>query len=163
MGASVKCNALILGLGGVGRPIARELSLEVPAGQLIVASRHPPDSKFLEAIRAEWIPWHNKFQAISSANLIINCTSIGAGNTRDCSPLSYDELASTSPDTKVFDVVYDPSPSKLLEIAVGLGLEILDGRSMNLFQAELAFAKCFPQQDLSITNNAMSAAFARIR
>ena len=154
--------AVLLGLGGVGRPIARELSLELGPGHLIVASRRPADRKFVASIAAEWVPWDNRLQAISGANLIVNCTSVGAGNTRDRSPLSCEEVGSAPSDARLFDVIYDPSPSKLLEIAAKRGLETLDGKSMNLFQAELAFAKCFSRKDLSITNKAMSAAFANL-
>jgi shikimate dehydrogenase len=155
--------SMVMGLGGVGKPVARELALELGVGNLIVTSRRLEDRKFADNIGAVWVPWEDKQEGLGRVNLIVNCTSLGAGNKRNCCPLSYEELERTKDDACVFDVIYDPSPSKLLEMATEVGLETLDGRSMNLFQAELAFAKCFPEQEPSITAKAMATAFATLQ
>ena len=100
---------------------------------------------------------------IAGADLIINCTCLGTAGARDLSPLSYEDFQRAAASARVFDVVYDPAPTRFLEIAAERGLEALDGRSMNLFQAEIAFAKCFPTLAESTTSTAMAAAFAMLQ
>ncbi|MGE3850689.1 MAG: hypothetical protein AB7K09_03015, partial [Planctomycetota bacterium] len=44
------------------------------------------------------------------------------------------------PGCLVFDLIYNPAPTKLLRQAVAAGLRTLDGRPMYRRQAELQFA-----------------------
>jgi Shikimate 5-dehydrogenase len=58
-------------------------------------------------------------------------------------------------DAIVFDIIYDPSPTKLLRLAANRGLKTLDGQQMNLEQAVLAFDYALPECDLNLVQKVM--------
>jgi shikimate dehydrogenase len=57
----------------------------------------------------------------------------------DVSPLPADVLERFEPDTFVFDMIYNPSQTRLLIQARALGLRTLNGLSMLLHQGALSF------------------------
>ena len=61
--------------------------------------------------------------------------------------------------SKIFDVIYDPNPTLLLSYAKNVGLDVLNGLSMNLEQAVLAYAKVnnMPKNLEQIRNHMLSA------
>lgn len=84
-------------------------------------------------------------------SIIINATSVGMhrihgihaanenGRTEDESPLSSEILARFTPDTFIFDMVYNPVQTRLLIQARALGLRAVNGLPMLLHQGALAF------------------------
>ena len=109
-----------------------------------------------------WVSWSERRSAVAGADLIVNCTSLGDARREGESPLDAADLAVCSSATCVYDVIYQPAETPLLAAAAGRGLATCNGETMNLFQAELAFAKAFPAVDPAVTHRAMAEAFARL-
>ena len=149
----------VLGLGGVGRPVAVALAA---GGAVAAASRSESDRAWCEAHAMTWVPWSERRSAVAGADLIVNCTSLGDARHDGESPLDVADLSVGGSATRVYDVIYQPAETPLLAAAAGRGLATCNGETMNLFQAELAFAKAFPDADPELTHRAMAAAFARL-
>ena len=109
-----------------------------------------------------WVPWIERRSAVAGADLIVNCTSLGDARHAGELPLDAADLTVSSSATRVYDVIYQPAETPLLAAAAVRGLATCNGETMNLFQAELAFAKAFPDADPALTHRAMAAAFARL-
>ena len=89
----------------------------------------------------------------------MQCTSVGFGAKAAQSPLTDAELALLPAGAKVFDIVYQPSPTALLAKAAARGLETLDGAGMNLEQAVLGYARAADEPaGRAATRAAMEAA-----
>ena len=67
-------------------------------------------------------------------DVIINATPVGMGNTRDC-VLKEDEIQAKV----VFDMVYDPVDTRLLQIARAKGIAVIPGVEMFVHQAARQF------------------------
>ncbi|MEO8971757.1 MAG: shikimate dehydrogenase [Ktedonobacteraceae bacterium] len=78
-------------------------------------------------------------------SIIINATSVGMHSigkderTENESPLPSEILARFTPDTFIFDMVYNPVQTRLLIQARALGLRAVNGLPMLLHQGALAF------------------------
>ena len=72
-------------------------------------------------------------------DILINCTSLGSILQPGLSPLNPDALNKLKSKAIVYDVIYDPNPTPLLEYADELGLKTLNGEQMNFEQADLGF------------------------
>ena len=77
-------------------------------------------------------------EAVSSADLLINCTPIGMKHSASegQSPVAEDLISS---QTFVYDVVYNPIKTPLLESAERVGARALGGLSMLVYQGVAAF------------------------
>jgi 3-dehydroquinate dehydratase / shikimate dehydrogenase len=89
-------------------------------------------------------------------DVIINATPVGMGNTRE-SPLNADEIKAKI----VFDMVYDPAETRLLQLAKERGAEVIQGSEMFVQQAARQFeiwtGKPAPREDmLRIANLALT-------
>ena len=60
------------------------------------------------------------------------------------SPVSVDDLAALPADAVVYDAIYQPSETPLLQVAAARGLLARNGLGMNLDQAVIAFVKANP-------------------
>jgi len=78
-----------------------------------------------------------------NADIIINCTSIGMHPNVNESPISAEHLKSTQ---TVFDTVYNPFETQLLQDAKKAGAKIVNGAEMFIYQAAEQF-KLFAQTD----------------
>jgi 3-dehydroquinate dehydratase/shikimate dehydrogenase len=67
-------------------------------------------------------------------DVIINATPVGMGNTRDC-PLKDDEIQAKV----VFDMVYDPVETHLIQVARARGIAVIPGVEMFVQQAARQF------------------------
>ena len=80
-------------------------------------------------------------------DVIINATPVGMGNTRE-SPLNAEEIRARF----VFDMVYDPAETRLLELARDRGAETVAGSEMFVHQAARQFeiwtGKPAPREDM---------------
>ncbi|MDB5718183.1 MAG: aroE [Sphingomonas bacterium] len=149
--------ARIIGSGGAARGIAHALS-----GQgftLVVIARDPAKA---EALLAPFDPGHVHVGALADLatptdfafddrvgilDLVINATSLGMAGQP---PLSLD-FSHVPPRALVYDVVYAPLETPLLAEARARGLPTIDGLSMLIGQAGIAFEKLFgtpPPRDL---------------
>ena len=73
--------------------------------------------------------------------MIINCTTLGWDKKILKSPISKKLLSNMPKSIKIFDVIYDPSPTIFLKNSIKEGFDVLNGLDMNMQQAVIAFAK----------------------
>jgi len=128
---------MILGAGGAGKAVASYFSAN--ADSAIVISRSQEGRKFAEKINVNWGNWDQIDKIIDSVDVVINCTSIGFRDQEMQSPLSEVQLKKLKKSTIVFDIIYQPLRTKLLEIADKNDLLTFNGLEMNLEQAVLAY------------------------
>jgi shikimate dehydrogenase len=108
--------AVVLGAGGAGRAVGLALA-EVAAGQVILLRRSDGSMDRLA-------------DELASADLLVNATPVGTGS--DESPV----LASLlRPDLAVLDLVYRPSPTRLVRDARAAGARAEAGAGVLLGQA----------------------------
>jgi len=148
---------LLLGPGGAGKAVATYFSKELnKKSNLFIAGRSKNAKKFSIKIKSIWINWNQLKEKIDMFDLIINCTNIGFGNLSNSSPLSKKLIDKINNQAIIYDIIYLPSPTKLLKIASSKKLKILDGKLMNLEQAVIAFNYCLKKNKRKVnTRKAM--------
>lgn len=135
---------LVLGAGGAAR--AAVFGLRERGAQIFILNRSLP--------AAQKLARQAKARTIKRADLkkldfdvIINATPVGMGNNRE-SPLNADEIKAQY----VFDMVYDPAETKLIELARLRGAQVILGREMFVHQAARQFeiwtGKPAPREDM---------------
>jgi 3-dehydroquinate dehydratase/shikimate dehydrogenase len=144
---------LVIGAGGAAR--AAVFGLKERGAQVFIMNR--------SAAAAQKLARQAKARTIKRADLkrldfdvIINATPVGMGNTRE-SPLNADEIKARI----VFDMVYDPAETRLLQLAKERGAETIPGAEMFVHQAARQFeiwtGKPAPREDmLRIVNLALA-------
>ncbi len=132
---SLSGKILVLGAGGAARTLAREASDR--GCEVTIAVRDGNTTK-AEALM-QWLNFHKgnaKFTAINKIyekfDLVINATPVGMYPNTDASVLTEKQLKNC---TAVFDAVYNPENTKLLDMAEKLGLKTVGGMSMLVWQA----------------------------
>lgn len=132
--------ALLIGAGGAARGIAYGLS-QRGLGRILIANRDPARAERLAAAtpRARALPWSERHEAVATADLIVNTTSLGM---KGQPPLDLD-LAGLRPGTIVDDIVYAPLETELLRRSRQQGARAVDGLGMLLHQAAPGFARWF--------------------
>lgn len=119
-----KC--LVLGSGGASKTVTTVLS-DLDAGQIVVISRSG----------------ENNYQNLlkhADAEILVNTTPVGMYPNCAETPISlegFDRLAG------VFDVIYNPRPTKLLSLAMEKGIPSFDGLYMLVCQAISAAEQFF--------------------
>jgi 3-dehydroquinate dehydratase / shikimate dehydrogenase len=144
---------LVLGAGGAAR--AAVFGLRDRGAQIFIMNRSTD--------AAQKLARQAKGRSIKRADLkkldfdvIINATPVGMENTRE-SPLNADEIKARI----VFDMVYDPAETRLLQLAKERGAEVIQGSEMFVHQAARQFeiwtGKPAPREDmLRIVNLALA-------
>jgi 3-dehydroquinate dehydratase/shikimate dehydrogenase len=122
---------LVLGAGGAAR--AAVFGLKERGAEVWVMNR--------TSAKGQKLARQAKAHSIKRADLkkvafdvIINATPVGMGNTRDC-PLKEQEIQARV----VFDMVYDPVETRLLQIARAKGIAVIPGIEMFVQQAARQF------------------------
>lgn len=119
----------VLGAGGVARAIVAGLCA---AGAKVTVYNRTAERA--EALAREFscdsAPWDHR--TAQTADLIVNCTSVGMGQDADASPMPADALRA---EQAVFDTIYNPSQTKLLREAAGRGCTTINGLTMFALQA----------------------------
>ena len=122
---------LVVGAGGAAR--AAVFSLKERGADVWILNR--------STAKAQKLARQAKARTIKRADLrkiafdvIINATPVGLGNTRDC-PLKDDEIQARV----VFDMVYDPVETRLLQVARAKGIAVIPGVEMFVHQAARQF------------------------
>lgn len=145
-----QANILLLGGGATARAILTALALTPVASVTILQRAHRPHYQQVEQLiknltpktttKLTCQPWKQVEQLNwTQFNLLINATSIGFGKLSDQAPLTRQQLAQLQPITKVWDVIYQPRQSQLLQQAAQLGLQTHNGLGMLVRQAAGAF------------------------
>jgi shikimate dehydrogenase len=81
--------------------------------------------------------WRGTYAVSSSADILVNATSIGLYPHVDAMPDV--DLSGVNPGLLVCDAVFNPPETKLLRLARGNGLITLDGLSMLVYQGVIGF------------------------
>ena len=122
---------LVLGAGGAAR--AAVFGLKERGAEVWILNR--------TSAKGQKLARQAKVHGIKRADLrklafdvIINATPIGMGNTRDC-PLKDEEIKARV----VFDMVYDPVETRLLQVARAKGIAVIPGIEMFVHQAARQF------------------------
>ena len=122
---------LVLGAGGAAR--AAVFGLKERGAEVWILNR--------TSAKAQKLARQAKARTIKRADLpktafdvIINATPVSMGNTRDC-PLKDDEIQARV----VFDMVYDPVETHLLQVARAKGIAVIPGVEMFVQQAARQF------------------------
>ena len=122
---------LVLGAGGAAR--AAVFGLKERGAEIWILNR--------TSVKGQKLARQAKARTIKRADLrkiafdvIINATPVGMGNTRDC-PLKDEEIQSRV----VFDMVYDPVETHLLQVARAKGIAVIPGVEMFVQQAARQF------------------------
>lgn len=138
------CCALILGAGGSARAVAYAL---VKAGALVsICNRTPARAEDLLHSLAPFaprqslssLPTEGLAAALAGADLLVNTTPLGMAGGPPGSPLPAGLLPRR--DTWVFDLVYRPEETPLLQQARAAGAATLGGLDMLVQQGALSFA-----------------------
>jgi shikimate dehydrogenase len=143
--------AVILGAGGAARAASFALVQE-RVGSLTIINRTLKRAEALAgslrgyqastALRTQVValPWHNVGmpETFGQCHLIVNCTTIGMrhGPEEGKAPLNLEAIPSGA---LVYDLIYNPSPTPLLELARRAGANILGGLPMLVYQGAASF------------------------
>ncbi len=140
MGASLSSRVLLLGCGGAGRMMAIETALR--GGALTIATREkdaPRVQACLEDIR-RLSPGAQVDTVLLDAvegsyDLILNATPAGMYPHTSDAPIGEETVRRGK---YLFDAVYNPSQTRLMQMAEKNGLTVLGGMSMLVWQAVAA-------------------------
>ena len=136
--------AVVLGCGGSARAAVAGL-VELGCGAIQVAGRNATS---LEALLSPCRSWAPQLQgltwpatgpalahALAQADLVVHTTPVGMASVSDpeaaqrC-PLTAAELEALRPGSTVYDLIYTPRPTALLQAASTRGCQCLDGLEM---------------------------------
>ena len=135
---------LVLGAGGAAR--AAVFGLKERGAEVWIMNR--------TSAKAQKVARQAKARTIKRPDLrkmnfdvIINATPVGMGSSREC-PLKEEEIRARL----VFDMVYDPVETRLLQVARARGISVIPGVEMFVHQAARQFeiwtGKPAPAQDM---------------
>ena len=141
-GVPLKGRVVLLGCGGVGRTFACEAAL---AGCTLVNAVREQDLPFAEELRAfvtSLVPQAEYTivrmdEVDGDVDLLINATPVGMYPHTDALPVPEAVLSRTA---AVFDAVYNPRVTRLLERAAACGAKTVGGMPMLVWQAVAAHA-----------------------
>jgi shikimate dehydrogenase len=92
------------------------------------------------ALKASVHDWAHASAACDGARLLVNATSLGM---KGAGPLEIPDLGRLAPDAAVYDLVYVPRETALLEAARARGLMAIEGLDMLIGQARPSFRAFF--------------------
>ncbi len=135
-------SCLVVGAGGAARAVVAALC-SARVSDILVANRTRERAEALCAAATGWgvsscraLGLDELHEAASSADILVNATSIGLDPTvKECA-LPVDTL---NRGQVVIDVVYGPGPTLLVEEARARGIVALDGLEMLLMQAASSY------------------------
>lgn len=133
---------VLFGAGGAARAIAVELALNgVDAITIVNRSRERGESLVQLLTQrvdtdAEFILWDSEFAIPDDADLVINGTSIGLGDSQARLPVVAESFQSQH---IVADVVFNPVRTRFLQEAAERGCKTVDGLGMLVNQGAIAF------------------------
>jgi len=135
--------AAILGTGGAARAAVAGLS-ELGVSQIDFYTRNIINTNKVLNFLREKFPQikFNAFQIqnaknLSNVSILVNATPIGMrGYMMDEMPISIQDLSTMSKDAVVYDIIYNPLKTLLMEHAEKLGLQTISGLDMLIYQAQ---------------------------
>ena len=131
---------MIMGSGGAGKAVIAYFTKELNNFNLYLTSRNKSylnsDKKPKNIV---WVDWQKKSLILNTIDVLINCTSIGFDRQTDITPLEDGDIRLLKKQSIVYDIIYNPKKTLLLNLAKKNDLKIINGSEMNLLQAVLAF------------------------
>jgi len=138
-------NASILGTGGASRAAVVGLA-ERGIKEIDFYTRNIINSRqTLDYVRAKFpeinfnVYQIQNIRSLAHTSIVVNATPIGMkGFMADQMPLEKADLDKLTPDTIVYDIVYNPVKTILIQEAQKRGLKTIGGLDMLIYQAERA-------------------------
>lgn len=131
--------AAVIGAGGASRAILYALK-KMGVTDIRLTNRTRAIAENLGALYgADIFDWDKRNQSVRGANLIINTTSLGMKGQDE---LNID-LSSMQNNAVIYDIVYTPLITPLLQQAINLNAKIVTGVGMLLHQARPGFEAWF--------------------
>jgi shikimate dehydrogenase len=133
-------NILLLGAGGSARAVLAAFSEENGINKIIIANRRQEKARELVkkgtdlGLKCQVTEMENVKNIATQSHLIVNTTPIGMNDEQ--SLIDYEHI---SKDTIVYDIVYKPVSTNLIENAKYAGAEVVYGYEMLLEQGARAF------------------------
>lgn len=143
-GADAAGPAVVLGAGGAAR--AAFVHLAASGRETRILARDPAKARRAAAecgLVAQLLPFAPGTDAFVDAALLINATQLGMVRQAAMPGFVLTELAAMGVSGLVFDMVYAPLRTELIEAAEREGLQTADGLTMLIGQAATAFARFF--------------------
>ncbi|MEN9216552.1 MAG: shikimate dehydrogenase [Gloeomargarita sp. HHBFW_bins_162] len=133
--------AVVLGYGGATRAVVWGLE-HLGCGEIHIFTR---DSKKLTSpIGSAHIHlWADLTQYLPQTDLLVNTTPVGMAPEITASPLTLEQLKMLSPGAWVYDLIYTPRQTELLQMATELGYPTQDGLAMLVGQGAAAWEYWF--------------------
>jgi shikimate dehydrogenase len=156
--------AVVLGCGGSARAVVAGL-VELGFGSIQLAGRRPEAlNAFLNDCQAwapqlQALPWASDSpamaEALAAADLVVNTTPVGMASASNpaaaaACPLSEPELSALQPSCCVYDIIYTPRPTQLLQRAAARGCPSLDGLEMLVEQGAAALRLWSGRNDVPV-------------
>ena len=156
--------AVVLGCGGSARAVVAGL-VELGFSSIQLAGRRP---EALQAFLADCQAWAPQLQtlewasgspalaaALGQADLVVNTTPVGMASASnpaaaEACPLSEPELAALANSCCVYDIIYTPRPTQLLQRAAARGCRSLDGLEMLVEQGAAALRLWSGRSDVPV-------------
>jgi shikimate dehydrogenase len=140
--------AVVLGCGGSARAVVAGL-VELAVADIAVAGRRPAAVEAFQNSCRAWAPqlrplaWDDLKAALAQADLVVNTTPVGMASAGDPAaagrcPLDGGQLEALAAGSTVYDLIYVPRPSRLLQEAAIRGCRSLDGLEMLVHQGAAA-------------------------
>ncbi|MEB3306955.1 MAG: shikimate dehydrogenase [Cyanobacteriota bacterium] len=142
--------AMVLGCGGSARAVVAAL-VELGLERITVTGRRAGPLEALAGDCRAWAPqlhtslWSpgGLVDPLQAAALVVNTTPVGMASASDPSavgrcPLGAVELEALQPGSCVYDLIYVPRPSRLLQAAAARGCRTVDGLEMLVQQGAAA-------------------------
>ncbi len=154
-------SALVLGAGGAARAVVYGLLEKSNIKNLIIANRTKSRAeKLLQSLKntikvnIDIIDLNDVYKPDIPINLIVNTTSVGMGALKEETPV---KILKKFNNSIIYDLIYNPKKSKLLQLAQAQGCKIINGLPMLIYQADESFKiwtdKHFPEM---VINNFLS-------
>jgi shikimate dehydrogenase len=131
---------VVLGAGGAARGILWALAQEKPAAVLLANRTESKSAELAASFSSDYrissIPWSDLREACSTADVVINTTSVGMAPNVDALPIDASWL---KPRSVASDLIYNPLKTAFLQQAEQLGCRIHGGLGMFIYQGAYAF------------------------
>jgi shikimate dehydrogenase len=156
--------AVVLGCGGSARAVVAGL-VELGFSSIALAGRRPEALEAFQHDCQAWapqlqpLPWTDDgtalAEAIASCDLLVNTTPVGMASASNpaaaaACPLSEPELSALQPSCCVYDIIYTPRPTQLLQRAAARGCHSLDGLEMLAEQGAAALRLWSDRNDVPV-------------
>ena len=133
---------VLLGAGGAAKAIAYQAAQDVE--ELVILNRTPEKAKklaeslksFGAKVKGGTLSPEVLKTELSTADILVNATSVGMHPDIDSNPVPSDILRS---DLCVMDIIYNPLETKLVADAKAAGAKVVSGIEMLIYQGAVAF------------------------